>query len=305
MALKDEFELSLKMAEAIQRKMEKELLAKYRQTNTELKAMFADLFKKYEIDGKLTYVEMQRYNRLRAVKDEIAKTMDELYLKERTILNAELKAMFESGYYHTAYAIEKEVQAKLSYTILDVNKIKKAIQNPISGLTLNETLSKNRVNIIGKINQEITQGLMRGESFGKMAKRITDTLGGDASKAVKVAQTEGHRVHNAASYESVKEADELGVEMVKVWVSTLDNRTRDAHQDLDGERIGVNDNFKSSAGGRGPVPGQMGNAADDINCRCTYVVEVEGVSHDFRRVRGDGVIPYTTYNEWAEAKGIK
>jgi hypothetical protein len=49
----------------------------------------------------------------------------------------------------------------------------------------------------------------------------------------------------------------------------------------------------------------MGTAASDINCRCDLTYEVEGVKHDFRRARGEGVIPYQTYQQWAEGKKIK
>jgi SPP1 gp7 family putative phage head morphogenesis protein len=305
MSIKTELETARKAAERLQKRLERELIAKYKETNRELKLMFADLYRKYETGGKLTFVEMQKYDRLKAIQKDVTATINELYQKERSYLNTGLKDIYENGYYRTAYAIEKDLQAKLSYSLLNVDKIKAAIQNPISGLTLNETLSKNRINIIGKINQEIVQGLVRGESYGKMAKRITETLGGDAGKAIRVAQTEAHRIHVQATMESAEQAEAAGVNMMKTWVATLDDRTRDAHRDLDGQTIPMDENFTDSTGGDGPGPGAMGTAASDINCRCTLAYEVEGVAHDFRRVRGEGVIPYQTYNEWAAAKEIK
>jgi len=235
---------------------------------------------------------------------ELQKTLKELYSTDSKILGQGLSQTYKSSYYRTAYAIEKEVQARLSYMPLDIARIKAAIQNPITGLTLNQILEKNRDAIISKINQEITRGLIKGQSYGKMANAIKETLGNDAKKSLLVAQTEAHRVHNQARLESVGHADDLGVEQVKVWVATLDSRTRDAHQSLDGVEVGVDDDFKSSAGGRGPAPGMMGTAADDCNCRCTMRIEIKGFKPEFRRVRGEGVVPYQNYREWEKAKGL-
>ena len=147
--------------------------------------------------------------------------------------------------------------------------------------------------------------MIQGNSYGKMAKAISETLGKDFNKAVLVAETEAHRVHNAAKLESIKHADEIGVEMAKIWVSTLDMKTRSAHQSLDGQEVGVDDNFTSPTGATGPAPGQMGSAKDDINCRCSFIVQVAGTKPEFRRVRGEGVVPYQNYAEWAEAHGFK
>jgi len=305
MSITSELNKSNKVAAGMTKSMEKALVAKYRVANKELKVMFGDLYSKYGIKDKLTYAEMQKYNRLKLAQKEITKTMNVLYLDEKRILTSGLSEMYRSGYYRTGFAIEKELQAKLSYKILDVERIRAAIQNPISGLTLNQTLLKNKAQVISKINQSITQGLMRGEGYGKMAKRITKVLGGDAKKSIVVAQTEAHRVHNQASLESMEHANDLGVKTKKIWVSTLDGETRDAHQMLDGQEADKNGNFHSENGGSGQAPGSLGEAADDINCRCNFIIELAGVTNDFRRARGEGIIPYKNYTEWSKANGLK
>lgn len=305
MSIKSELEISNKIARDIENRIKKDLLKRYRETNKELKLMFGNLYEKYAVKDVLTFQEMQKFNRLKTVQKDIAKAINDMYIKDKAILHQGLKKTYKSGYYRLGYAIEKDLGSKLSYRLLDVKKIEKAIQNPVSGLTLNETLIKNKTSIISKINQEITQGLVRGESYGKMAKRITETLGGDASKAVRVAQTEAHRVHEQANLESAEHAEDMGISMKKIWTATLDDATRDAHQELDGETIGMDEDFTSSAGGRGPGPGQMGNAADDINCRCTLTYEVDEIAHEQRVSRDEGIIKNQTYEEWAAAKEIK
>ena len=83
----------------------------------------------------------------------------------------------------------------------------------------------------------------------------------------------------------------------------MDTRTRDAHGYLDGEYADDEGNFSSTAGGYGPAPGMMGNASDNINCRCRVVEEIEGFSPDLRRIRGEGIVEYTTFIDWAKDKG--
>ena len=45
-------------------------------------------------------------------------------------------------YYTTAFALENRVKAKLGYTMVDPATVSAALQNPISGLTLNERLQE-------------------------------------------------------------------------------------------------------------------------------------------------------------------
>lgn len=304
MSITSDFNAANKVSDNQLAAMERQVKNAYKAAYKDMQTVFGQIYAKYETGGVLTYAEMVKYNRLQMMQMELNDTLRTLYTTDKGILNKGLSDIYKGGYYRTAYAIEKEVQAKLSYLPLDVARIKAAIMNPISGLTLTQTLEKNRDAIISKVNQEITRGLIKGQSYAKMANAIKSTLGDDAVKALRVAQTEAHRVHNQARLESVEHADDIGVEMVKVWVATVDSRTRDAHADLDGEEVGVDEDFVSSNGGRGPAPGQMGEASDDINCRCTFIVQVAGVKSDFRRIRGEGVVPYKTYNEWAEDKGV-
>ncbi len=306
MSIASDFSAADKISDKILLATERQIKNTYKQAYADMKTVFADVFAKYETGGVLTYAEMQKYNRLKAMEVELNKTLKELYSDDSKILNKQLTSIYKSSYYRTAYAIEKEVQARLSYMPLDVARIKAAIQNPIPfGKTMRQILGDNLNAAISKINQEITRALIRGQSYGKMAVAINETLGGDLKKSILVAQTEAHRIHNAARLESSQHAEDVGVKTVKVWVSTLDEKTRDTHRTLDGQEADKNGNFHSSSGAIGPAPGHMGTAAEDINCRCNFIDQIKGFKPEFRRIRGEGVVPYKTYREWEAAKGLK
>ena len=64
----------------------------------------------------------------------------------------------------------------------------------------------------------------------------------------------------------------------KKWLAALDARTREshlaAHKKYQAEPIGLKENFVVGSG-RGPAPGQLGVAQEDINCRCVIQPVVE------------------------------
>ena len=290
------------------RRIEKGYRNNYKKSYRQVRNIFAEATAKYEVGGKLTFAEMAKYDRLKKMEIEMQKELTSLYAKDKRLLNNGLTVDYKDSYFRTGYAIEKDIQAKLSYIPIDEARIQAAIQNPIDGLTLDQRFARDRLNIISKTNQEITRSLINGSSYGKTMNNIKKLYGDDAKKAIKIANTETHRINNIGRFEGMKHADDLGVETKKVWVATLDSRTRDAHQSLDGKTVGVQEEFHSSAGGSGLYPGSLGTAADDINCRCTFIIEVAGVKPSFRRARGaDGtneVVPYTTYHDWAAAHKV-
>ena len=61
-------------------------------------------------------------------------------------------------------------------------------------------------------------------------------------------------------------AEYLGIRMTKVWISTLDNRTRDSHVMLDGREVALNKPFDNGCS-RPRDPN--GVASEICNCRCS------------------------------------
>lgn len=283
------------------KELEKELMKAYSQALKKVRGQIAELYAKH---GDLTYAEMMKYNRLRRLEERIKSDLRVLTGKTAKTLREALGDMYEEMFYRTAWAVEGVAGVELGYKLLKNPDVKAAIENPVSGLTLSDRLEKRRIDVIYAVRQAITQGLILGESYHKMAQRLKQTFEGDAKKALLVARTEGHRVQQAGRLASLEHAHEAGVEMVKVWDATLDRRTRPAHRRLDGQKVKMGENFRSPTGGYGPGPGQMGTARDDIRCRCTVRGEIEGFGPQVRRARGEGIIPYQTYEEWAKERGI-
>ena len=95
----------------------------------------------------------------------------------------------------------------------------------------------------------------------------------------------------------------MGVRLKKRWLSTLDGRTRHAHQLLDGQ-VQPNEKPFQSILGDIMFPGDPNAAPSNVyNCRCTLIAEVEGVdmSDTLRRDRW-GPLPNMTYAQWENTK---
>jgi HK97 family phage portal protein len=111
-------------------------------------------------------------------------------------------------------------------------------------------------------------GINAGEDTLQLAERVPQHVRPIRSSAETIARTEVVGAFNGGTELAYRES---GVVAQKVWLAALDDRTRDTHRDMHGQTVDVGDDFTSPDGARGPAPGQLGEAAEDINCRCTTI----------------------------------
>ena len=76
----------------------------------------------------------------------------------------------------------------------------------------------------------------------------------------------GTDAENKARLDGMYRAEDMGNSITKIWISTLDNRTRDAHAERDGEEIALDDEFAPGLS----RPRDPNGAPEEIcNCRCS------------------------------------
>lgn len=296
MSLDSNLRYGYRMTDKAEALLEKQLVAEYK---VALKAMKAEIGKYYE-KYEMTYQEMNKYNRLVKLKKSLELQIAELTKGTGKTLRGGLGEIYTKMYYTTAFALENGVKAKLGYTMVDPAAVSAALQNPISGLTLNERLQENRRQVIISLKATVTQGLIAGESYGEMARRMSKVLENDLLKAMRIARTEAHRCQMIARRESLQHAESVGVVGRYRWNSSLDTRTRDSHRSMDGQYADKDGYFTLPSGLKTKGPGLSGNPAEDINCRCDMTYVIDGFEPKERRIRGEGVVPYKTYEEWYE-----
>lgn len=142
--------------------------------------------------------------------------------------------------------------------------------------SINETTWAELKRVIGQAI-EAGAGINDSEEYGPgIASLVREVMGSRIrSSGETIARTEIHGTFETAGRLAIKDAaNELGLRYMKEWVSALDDRVRDDHADAHGQTVGIDEEFEVG-GARGMAPGEMGEADQDINCRCTskYIVD--------------------------------
>lgn len=273
--------LLAKWSDKVTKKFELELMKMYKELIKSALALLGEIYSKYETDGKLTYTEMMKYKRLDSFYSELNILINTTTKKQRASLLDLLEEHYEYSWDWMAWSIENELDIRLKNMKTKIDQVEKSIQNPISGLTLNETLEKNRREIITKVKREVTQSLVQGSTYKQTADRLTKTFEGDYAKSVRVARTETHRVREQATLESAQKANSYGIIMVKKWMNMKDERVRRTpkanHVTLGGQTVPVDEMFDLGHGEKGQAPGVTGYAHHDINCRCLTGYSIERI----------------------------
>lgn len=289
------------------RRLKRELLPLYRESLDEIRKKLAALYESHAVDGALTYTEVAKYNRLANLEKAVAKEIQALGAKVKPRVKTTISQVYQESFYRTAFVIEKEVQAKLKFGQLPKKQIEAAIVSPFGWP---DSVQDSMRTALRQVRNEITRGLIQGEAYPDVAKRVAERMGVAASRAETIVRTEAHRARELGKIESLEHAFEQGVDMTKVWDSALDDRTRDSHQELDGQEVPMFDEdgepgqfVNPETGDTAEYPGDFGVASEDINCRCSVRGQIAGYEPQVRRSKEDGVIPYQTYKEYAKEKG--
>ena len=127
-----------------------------------------------------------------------------------------------------------------------------------------------------KIKKIVEDGLLEGDSVDEIAGKIKSDAGFGIKRSRTIARTESTKAVNMATDQAYQTAAANGISVRKEWLSSRDDKVRETHVELDGQTVGVNEDFiVRSTGAAGPSPAAFGEAAEDINCRCTIISVIE------------------------------
>lgn len=289
--------------DSLKKRLEKSSLAKEKDVAKRYATLYQDInkllskqFERYEKGGKLTYDEMAKHNRLEKLLIQVNKLINNAETGLRNEIHGHLSNQFKESYYQSAFILETGSKAKLGYTTVKKEVLDAAINNNFNGLTLNERLSKRRMDIIYNMRESITRGLIEGQTYRGMANTIKEELEGDLVKANRIVRTESKRIRESGALESVLHAESKGIIMTKTWNTVQDERVRDRHDELDGVTLDVDEKFKID-GYEADAPTLFGVASLDINCRCYLTYEIKKVERPQHEDIAD-----LTYAEWQKER---
>ncbi|MDU3950983.1 MAG: phage head morphogenesis protein, partial [Staphylococcus epidermidis] len=272
----------------------------------EIKQIIANMYEKYDRDEpQVTWTEFNKYNRLNKELNRIGQMLSQDYREVAKAIKQSQQNIYIEKYMMSLFLYEVASQTSMNFDIPTTQTIQTAIEQPIEFIKLVPTLQKHRDDTLKRIRMRITQGIMSGEDYSKIAKALRDDLGMAKAQSVRVARTETGRALSQAGLDSAMVAKDNGINMKKRWYATKDTRTRDTHRHLDGTSVDIEDNFHSS-GCVGPAPKLfvgVASAKENINCRCKLLYYIdEDELPTTMRTKEDGVIPFTNYREWEKNK---
>lgn len=220
----------------------------------------------------------KQYNKLlQAIDKELIKASDTAF----KYINGDVPQIFAVNYNTIAEIIRtSDVSIGYSFNVVDKNVIAEMIERkelmlPPSKKT---NVSKMQKWNSKKINAEILQGILQGESIPKIAQRLQNVCGSNRAVAIRNARTMITASQNSGRIAGFRQAERDGVIMKKVWIATEDSRTRKSHLSINNE---MQDNDKAFSNGL-MFPGDWSGRPEEVyNCRCTLGAEIIG----FRRLR--------------------
>ena len=169
-----------------------------------------------------------------------------------------------------------------SFTLTDADTVRNLVESDRSFLPMrNLDVSRDIAWNIEKMNAEVLQGILQGESMDKIADRLAQVIGMNLNSAISAARTMVTSAENKGRQDGFERAAAAGIILEREWIATSDGRTRDWHRELDGVTVGVDEPFENAIG-KIMYPGDpSANGANVWNCRCAIAAKILG----FKSVR--------------------
>ena len=260
----------------------KDLEKSYKQAIKDINRVIAGLMARKDTENLQAIIYQIKYQN--ALKSELEGFLSVLHTRNYTLIDNYLKDCYQNAHIGTLF----DLQGQGIPLILPLEQ-----EQMISAITLNSKLSAPLYNALGynvdflktNVRMEISRGIAQSLSYQEIARNIENTTNVDYNKTLRIAKTEGHRIQCESAYNVQVRAKQKGATIVKQWDSTLDSRTRESHQKLDGEIVGVDEKFSNGL----LYPGDPnGTASEVINCRCALLQRAKWALNDdeFTKMNG-------------------
>lgn len=211
---------------------------------------------------------------------ELVRSLTAISMTPRTsalrMIRDEVPQVYAECSNFSTFLIEKAARLDTAFTLVDVNMVK-VLLDRVPNLLPTPNTATDVLWHTQKFASAITQSILIGDPVDKTASRLVGVLDMDYTAAVRSARTALTAAENMGRQESYERAEQIGIKGVKVWVATIDDRTRESHVQLDGEKVGIHEKFPNGL----DEPGDpSGDSSEVYNCRCTTRLEVEGVEQE-------------------------
>lgn len=174
-------------------------------------------------------------SRLEALKLQTQQSIEVMFGNQLDSIDSTMRNVYKSGYYHTAYEIQKGVGVGWDFSALDDKQISKVINKPwaVDGKNFSERIWGNRQKLVNELNNTLTQNIILGKDPQKAIDEIARKMNTSKTNAGRLVMTEEAFFSSAAQKDCF---DELDVEQFEI-VATLDSHTSDICRGMDGKHF--------------------------------------------------------------------
>ena len=241
----------------------------YDQARQDCENKIRQLSSRTDLENLQSIIYQKQYQQ--ALIDQLEAITYDLQAEGFKTISEYLEKSYINGYTGVMYDLMISSGIPIIMSI-NQNQVVKAIQTDSKlskGLyaRLGEDVNYLKRSIRAELSRGIANGSTWNEIAGKIAKGMNSPFNTSINNTIRIARTEGHRVQQKATLESMIAAKEKGADILKQWDSTLDNKTRPHHRMLDGQIKEIEEDFEVD-GLKAQAPGHFGKPKEDCNCRC-------------------------------------
>lgn len=283
-------------------KLEKEINTIYAQAKNELQEELDKSNNWNEIlnmrDSKKRLAAVRKKNKLNKLIKEISFIIVSKNKISLDLLNNDLINTFTNNYNWGGYFLEHLTGFNLDFSLYSREAVAELLKETTPVFTKMAYLgSKDIKKIRSDLRRQLTVGILKGDSITEIADKIDNVTNKNNHGSIRIARTETTRIENSGRLQAFKRGEDKGLKLKKQWISTIDGRTRVSHRHLQGEVVEMDKKFSNGL----LYPGDPeGRGEEVVMCRCTHIVEFEGVEEGAKELELDEELKNMSYEEWEE-----
>lgn len=182
-------------------------------------------------------------SRLEALKLRTQQSLEVAFGNELDSLDGMVKKLYQSGYYHTCFEVQKGFNIGWEIGQIDERKLQKVISKPwaADGKTFSDRVWQSKTIMVNELHQQMTRTIIQGKAPDEAIKSITKYLQNKTKNAKynagRLVMTEQAFISSAAQKDAFNDLD---VEEFEI-VATLDSHTSEICREMDGKHFPMKD----------------------------------------------------------------
>ena len=239
-----------------------------------------------ELENASAQYHISRYE---ALQLQLQNSIESLFGNQSDEFDRVMRDIYQNGYYHTAFEIQKGIGAGSPIAAIDERKLDKIIRKPwaADGKNFSDRIWDNKQKLINELHTQMTQACIVGKGADEAIHAIAQRMNVSKSSAARLVQTESAYFSSSAQKDCFNDLD---VEKYQI-IATIDDMTSDICADMDGQIFDMKDY-------------EEGVTAPPFHCNCrSYTAPYFADEEGMRATRDEDGNYYTvpsdmTYREW-------